>query len=340
MFHRALFLAVALTTLSSLCFAQIMALPTDRSRDNSFASRFGNGSASVDGTVVNALDSRPLQGARVELRDPSHGTVVTSTYTNGAGAFEFASVPQGFYQVVAVLGVSQVDERVDVSSFRTMVSLRMPVNNPPAGGNTGSTISVAQYRIPQKARNEFQKAQEASAKLNLEEARKHVARALEHFPAYADALTLRAILNLSTDLPAAVADLEKAIQSDGNCALAYTVLGSALNMQSKFDEALKTLERGQSLSPDSWQSYFEMARSYLGKMNYQAALRQLERAQSLTPAEYPPIRLIRAQVLLGLKEYAGAMADLQAFLQKDPGGPNSAAAQHMLQQARELMARK
>ena len=340
MLRRALFLAMAFATLSSLCVAQVLPFPNDRLRDNAFSSRLGSGSASLEGTVVSALDNKPLQNVRVELRDPTNGTVITSAYTNGAGAFELGSVPQGLYRVVALFGVSQAEERVDLSSFKTTVSLRMPVNNPPAGGNTGSTISVTQYRIPDKARNEFQKAQEASAKLNLEAAQKHVARALELFPSYADALTLRAILNLSNNLPVAIADLEKAIQSDGNYALAYTVLGSALNMQSKFDEALKTLERGQSLSPDSWQSYFEMAKSYLGKTDYQAALRQLERAESLAPAEYPPIRLVRAQALIALKQYADAMADLQAFLQKDPSGPNSEAAQHMLQQTKELMARK
>jgi tetratricopeptide (TPR) repeat protein len=340
MLHRALFLAIAFTTFTSFCFAQVMGLPNDRSRDNSFGSRFAGGNASLDGTLVSEFDNKPISNARIELRNPTNGTVVSSAYTNSAGGFQFGSVPQGLYQIVALLGTSQVEDRVDVNSFRSTVNLRMPVNNPPAGGNTGNTISVVQYRIPDKARNEFEKAQQASAKVNLEEARKHVAKALEIFPGYPDALTLRAILNLSTNLPAAVADLEKAIQSDGNYALAYTVLGSAFNMQQKFDEAIRTLEHGQSLAPNSWQSYFEMARSYAGKMDYQTALRALERAQSLVPVEYPPIRLVRAQVLLGLRQYEQAMADLQAFLQKDPNGPNSATAQQMLEKAKQLLAKK
>lgn len=340
MFRRALFLAVAFSMLSSLSFAQVLTLPSDRSRDNSFSPRFGNGNSSVEGTVVSALDNKPLQNARVELRDPTNGTVITSTYTNDAGGFQLGSVPQGLYQIVALLRLSQAEERVDVTSFKTTVSLRMPLNNPPAGGNTGSTISVTQYKIPDKARNEFQKAQEASAKLNLDEARKHLERALQLFPTYADALTLRAVLSLSSNLPGAIADLNQAIQCDGNYAMAYTVLGSALNMQSKFDDALKALARGQTLAPNSWQSYFEMARAYVGKMDFQDALRQLERAESITPVEYPPILLVRAQAFFGLKQYADATTTLQAFLEKDPSGPNTATAQQLLQQARELMARK
>lgn len=340
MLRRALSVAIAFCTFSSLAFAQLLGLPNDRSRDNSFSPRFGNSSASVEGTVVSALDSKPLQNARVELRDPTNGTVITSAYTNDAGGFQLASVPQGLYRIVALLGIYQAEDRVDVTSFKTTVSLRVPVNNAPAAGNTGHTISVTQYRIPDKARNEFQKAQEASAKMSLDEARKHVERALELFPTYADALTLRAVLNLSSNLPAAIADLEKAIQCDGNYAMAYTVLGSAFNAESKFDEALKTLERGQSLSPNSWQGYFETARSYIGKMDYAAALRYLERTESLVPVEYPPILLVKAQALLGLKQYEDATTNLQAFLQKDPSGPNAATAQQMLQQAKELMAKK
>ena len=65
-------------------------------------------------------------------------------------------------------------------------------------------------------------------------------------PDYADALTLRGILELDKKQPeAAIADLDKAIKADANCALAYMVMGSALNMESKYDEAIHALERGE-----------------------------------------------------------------------------------------------
>jgi tetratricopeptide (TPR) repeat protein len=176
--------------------------------------------------------------------------------------------------------------------------------------------------------------------MNFDGARKHVERALELYPNYAGALTLRAVLNLASNTAAAITDLQKAIQCDGNYALAYTVLGSALNMQEKFGEAIETLQRGQSLAPDSWQAYFEMARSYVGKQDYASALRQLDRAQSLVPTEYPTLLLVRAQANVGLKQYETAMQELQKFLEKEPNGPNSMAAEKMLQQTRELVAKK
>lgn len=339
MARRVWFLAISFTLLTSVCFAQMAGMPDVHGRNSNFTTHFGNGNTTLDGTVVNAKTSSPITNARVELRD-GNGSVLGSVYTDAGGRFNFGTVPQGLYRVVAQAGISQAEEQVDASAFSNSVNLRMSVNNTPQAGGAGNTVSVAQYEIPEKARNEFQKAQEASAKFKLDEARKHVARALVLDPNYADALTLRAILNVATDPQGAIADLHKAIQSDGNYALAYTVLGSVLNVQEKFDQALQTLQRGESLAPDSWQTYFEMARSYVGKADYQSALRALDRAQALVPAEFPAILLIRAQAHLGLKLYDNAMSELQSFLKKNPSGPNAAVAQKMLQQTRELMAKK
>jgi len=110
-------------------------------------------------------------------------------------------------------------------------------------------------------------------------------------------------------------------------------------MQSKFDEAIRALQRGESLAPNYWQAYFEMGKAYIGKADYPAALRQLERAQNTAPAEYPLIYLLQAHALLAMKQYPEAMTALQAYLQKDPKGPNSAEAQKMLEKAQAFLAK-
>ena len=82
-----------------------------------------------------------------------------------------------------------------------------------------------------------------------------------------------------------------------------------------------------------------MGKSYIGKANYPDALRQLERAQSLAPGDYPLISLLRAHALLAMKQFPEAMTALQAYLQKDPQGPNSDKARRMLEQAQAFVAR-
>ncbi len=294
-------------------------------------------SRSISG-IVHDTQNNGLKDIRVELADVN-GSVVGSAFTNASGYFEFTRVSPGSYTVVATSGLQQASERVDATTFSNTVSVRLQGAGQPTDGVDGNSISIAQYRIPAKAREAYRKAREAVEKGKLDDGSKHLSKALELYPNYADALTLRGVLALNQrDSQAAIADLDNAIKADGNYAMAYMVMGSALNMQSKFDEAIRTLQRGESLAPNYWQAYFEMGKSYIGKADYPAALRQLERAESLAPADYPLISLLRAHALLAMKQFPEAMTALQTYLQKDPKGANSVQAHKMLEQAQAFVA--
>ena len=294
---------------------------------------------SVSG-IVQDTQNNPLRDVRVELSD-ANGAVIGSAYTSPSGHFEFTRLSAGTYTVVATSGLQQSSERVDASTFSNSVNLRIRGAGKPADGVEGSSISIAQYKVPAKAREAYRKAHEAVEKGKMEDAHKHLTKALEICPNYADALTLQGVLELNQrDSQAAIADLDKAIKADGNYAMAYMVMGSALNMESKFDDAIRTLQRGQSLAPNYWQGYFEMGKSYIGKADYPAALRQLERAESIAPADYPLISLLRAHAFLAMKQFPEAMSALQTYLQKDPQGSNSAQARKMMEQAQAFMAAK
>jgi len=282
---------------------------------------------------VRSDDNRPMDNVRVELRDASTGVVLGSSYTGISGSFEFHELPQGSYEVVAFAGAEKAEERIQVNSMGTSVQLRLPSTRAHDGmGNR--TVSVSQYRVPEKSRQELRKAEEASAKNRHEDALKHLARALEICPNYAQALTVRATYKLDRqDFVGAIDDLEKAIQSDGNYALAYAVLGSALNVQAKFDDALHALQRAETLAPDVWQTHFEMARAYTGKNDYQASLRSLQRAEELAPNDYALVHLVRAHDLMGLGHFSDAANELQSFIKNNLQGPYTEQAKKLLEQA-------
>ena len=129
-----------------------------------------------------------------------------------------------------------------------------------------ATVSLAQYKGPKKAREEFKKAESALNDRKTEEAEKHLAKALEIHPEYADALTMRGIMNLEQkNYDAAISDLDHAIKADPGYAMAYIAMGATFNMTQRFDEALQSLDRGVALAPQSWQAYFEMAKAQVGK---------------------------------------------------------------------------
>jgi Tfp pilus assembly protein PilF len=293
---------------------------------------------SLSGSVRSA-DDKPLKDVRVELHEASSGSSVGAVYSSSSGNFEFSHIRAGNYEVIATSGVQEVHERVEVTGMGNLVNLRLPITTAASDGNGRNSVSVAQYKVPDKAREELKKAREATVKQKPEEAQKHIARALEIYPKYADALTLRGILKLdSKDNNGAIADLQQAIDYDGSCAMAYLVMGAVFNGQGQFDDAVRALQHGEALAPNSWQAYFEMGKSLVGKLQYEDALGQLNKAQALAPADYPLIHLVKAHAMLALNNYGDAMDELQQYLQKDPRGPNSEQAQKMLAQAKAFAA--
>jgi tetratricopeptide (TPR) repeat protein len=335
MFHRAAALALVVAFFSMVSSAQrdgfSMAprpsLPSAQDMFNSFSG------------FVTGMDNKPLKDVHVELRDNT-GSTLNSTYTNSAGAFEFSSVRSGLYSVVATSGLEQIQEQIEIQRMSSTITLRLPVQSAANDGNPANSVSVAQYKVPTKARDELKKAQDALAKSKPDEAQKHLAKTLEIYPKYADAVAFRAILKIDAHDPqGALTDLQQAITYDQNCAMAYLIMGAVLNQQGKYDDAIRSLQRGEALSPNSWQAYFEMGKSLVGKNQNDQALRQLERAETLVPKEYPLIHLVKAHALLAMNNYSDAMTELQTYLQKEPQGPNRAQAQKMLDQARAFAAR-
>jgi len=330
---------VVLVFVLTSSYLQAQGLPFNPQQMQSLGSHTGN-SSPISGSVRTA-DDKPLKDVRVELRDAGSGVVVGSVYTNVAGYFEFPQVNRGLYEVVATAGLEEARERLEINGLPGTVNLRLAVQSRASDGRDRNSVSVAQYKVPGKARDELKKANKLIGERKFDDAMKHVENALAIYPNYADAYTMRGILKMDAhDHDGAVADLQKAIQIDGNYALAYIVMGAAKNLDGKFDDAIRALERAETLAPTSWQACFEMGKALVGKANYQEALNQLGRAQVLVPQEYPLIHLVKAHAMLALSNYSDAMSELQVYLEKEPNGPNSAQAQKMLDRARAFIEAK
>jgi tetratricopeptide (TPR) repeat protein len=332
----------AVTTLFALCFSTSILFSQIYSTDHdSFPGRSDSinkiQSCTISGVVIGS-DGAALPDVRVEIRDEQTSRTVASGYTNNSGAFEFAHLPFAPYDISASRGLIESHQHLALGDLGMNLKIRLASAGAAAAQVDGNaTVSVAEYKVPQKARNAFHKAEAALAKNRLDEVAKQLAKALEIYPDYAAALTLRGVTSLDSAHPeAAVNDFDKAIHSDPGYALAYTAMAAAFNQLNKFDDALRSATRAISLSPSSWQSYFEMAKSYVGKADYEHALQQITKAQQMVPKEYPPIHLVRAHVMLALKNYAEAMGELQAFLTLAPQDPNSGAARRALEKVKTL----
>ena len=327
----------AVLTVLSVCFSACLSL--SQVSDPFHRGIMQNAHLGGVSGVVTGSDGAPITDVRVEIRDEQTGRTIASGYTNGSGGFAFDNLPSGAYDVVASRGLSQSQQHLAIGDMDTNLTIRIDTSSAAAQADGTATVSVAEYKVPQKARDALHKAQTALAKNRLDETEKQLAKSLEICPVYASALTLRGVLSLDSDkAQAAIDDFDKAIHSDPGFALAYTGMAAAMNQLQRFDEALRSGARAVTLAPRSWQTYFEMGKSYIGKADYQSALKELDRAQAFEPNNFAPIHLVRANALIALRDYNNAMSELQAFLTLAPQDPNAGAARQALEKMKALTA--
>src|SRR3954453_18952186 len=145
----------------------------------------------------------------------------------------------------------------------------------PGGTLGGQFITANAARAPAKAQRAAEKAAAAIASNQLKEAEKQLGRALELYPDYGRALTLRAIFKMSTDRSEAIKDLQHAIHVDPQYGLPYAVLASIYNASQRYDDALTLIHRALPLLPNAWQVHYENARALCGKQRNVEALQEV-----------------------------------------------------------------
>lgn len=330
--YRVVFVTIIVLLLVSASVAQIDAMST--APPSQRAGQFGQ---SVSGTVVNA-DGKPVKDARVEVHSLSTGEIITAGYSLPSGNFSFNNVPPGQYEVRAVAGLQDATQRIDVDSFG-INDIMLRVAAASGTGSGSATVSATELRVPEKARKEYEKAEEAFKKQKENEAREHCDKALKADPTYSRALSLSALLDvMGNKLDSARAKAEESVKSDPGYGMGYVVLGAIYNTLQRYDDAARTLNAALPLVPNAWQAHFELSRALLGKGEYHEALRESDRTLQGAPENYAPAHLLRAHVLLGLKAYTEAVAELEKCIGADPNGVNSEEARRTLGQVKSFMA--
>jgi len=105
---------------------------------------------SISGTL-HTVQGVPVANARVELLDGGTGQVKDSTYTNPNGSFTLMRIADGIYEVVAVSGLEETRERLQVHGELSMLNLvlRRAGESATRAGNR-ATVSVAQMKVPER----------------------------------------------------------------------------------------------------------------------------------------------------------------------------------------------
>jgi Flp pilus assembly protein TadD len=270
------------------------------------------------GTCYGA-DGIPVNGVTVELRDPASNTVVASTTTQSNGSFELYNTPMGSYEVVARGQGEEARELIPAARINTRIDLHLA--RTAGNGGSDAVVSVVRLKIPQKARDRYNKAVQAYTRGKFDEADKSVSQSLAIYPENPEALTLRGLIAWrNQNTAAALEDLQQSVAVDPSYGPAYTAMSSIFNSEGKYDDAVRTTERAVAINPNAWQGYFEQAKALLGKGLYQKALQIANKAETLAPSGIAGVHLLKAYALVPLKLYKEAGTELQAFLSHAPRG--------------------
>lgn len=296
------------------------------------------GTGMITGSV-RTMDNKPMSNARIEVVSVAFGRQMTPQYTSRDGSFIVSNLRAGEYEVRAESGVQEVTQRVQVGDGQNWVMLRMPNAVAAGGGENAPAVSVQQLRVPDRAVSLLDKAHQAMDKNKLDEAAKDISKALAIYPEYAQALTLRGVLEMQQEqYQEAAADANHAIQADPNYGTGYLVMGAALNCQKKFQDALRPLQRAETLLPNAWQGYFESGKALLQLGRFQEALQQANRALALARTAQPSeLHLVKGYAYLGLHTYGGALTEFQQYLSQAPAGTLSAQVRSTVERIRPLV---
>lgn len=187
-------------------------------------------------------------------------------------------------------------------------------------------ITANALKAPDKARKALQRAAKAIHENRMDEAVRQIAQALEIYPDYAQALTLRALIHIETARMEAVKDLEQAIQLDPSSALPYAILGSTYNDAKSYDDAFPLISRALQLLPTAWQVHFEMARTLSGRHQTTEALREIGNALRLssdltsTHETRAVLHFWRGKILVDQNDLSSAKFEFQQAMSEQPNG--------------------
>jgi tetratricopeptide (TPR) repeat protein len=207
-------------------------------------------------------------------------------------------------------------------------------------GVEGSSISVTSMLAPKDAKKAYEQGLQSLLKNKPNDAAKDFEKAVAIYPKYADAwLNLGKVRLEQQSIEPARAALTKAMEADPKLVAPYIELGLLAAKDANWQESGKYLDRAVELDPvDFPQAWYADAVANYNLKNYDLAEKSARAAVKLDPRHANP----RSEYLLGLvlaekQDYAGAAAELTAYVKLAPNPPDLAQAKDRLGQLEKLM---
>lgn len=289
----------------------------------------GHGSGGIIDVQVRYADGRPApRGVHVRLESAEGGAEADLDTIQG-GKCQFRQSTSGVYIVrISDLGFKEVSARVElIDSPRAYVTLDLiPLNKEPIAevsvprADPAEVVSVKDLTIPEPARLEFNKGEDAMRAKNADEGVKHFQKAIRLYEAYPQAYRMLGdALVAKQQLPEAEVALKKSIELQPDLAPAYFELGALRNQTKNYAGAEEALKKGLELTPDATVGKYELAKTYWAVGRWQDAAPLAADTVKVLP-DLAAAHVLLANIRLKQRDAPGALHEYQEYLRIEPQG--------------------
>jgi len=262
----------------------------------SFSSVSAQGGSVLEGKVISPSGIQPNNPVRVKLT--FNGRPIHETFTDLSGRFTFPGLKSGTYQLTAEgdgLTFETTAVTADIpafggsgQSFTQDVQLRPIIHKPNVGPGV---VNAFTQNVPAAAKQAFEAGLKSAEEGKAPAAIENMQKAIQIFPKYFDAHLQLGNVFLKTDqLQEAIAELDKAREINPNDERTYQSFGLLLMKQRNYGVAVAVFAEAARLNPENPMNAVMRATALI----HQAAGSENERSYLLSRAE---IALTQASTL-------------------------------------------
>ncbi|HEX4544758.1 MAG TPA: tetratricopeptide repeat protein [Candidatus Acidoferrum sp.] len=312
--------------------ALLVCSPTVQAQD----SRAEKADGAISGTVVSQGDHRPVGQVAISLKSHAAG-IFRSILADIEGHFEVRGLPPGTYDVaVDEAGYEPVRTKVQLNGPSLKLVFYLTSSTPPQLRQKSYTVSVRELKIPNKAREQYQKGLDRLAKNDLAGSLSHFTKAAAAYPDFYEAFyhlgTVEMRLGRNDEAKQA---FQKAIDlSGGRYAWAEFGYAYALYLEGKAEEAESMARKGLEMDQNSPDGHVILGMTLL-RLDRPDEAEKSAREALLRNPNSAEAYLILSDVYGRRRNYREQLQDLDVYLKLDPTGPAS----QRVHQAREATMR-
>lgn len=274
------------------------------------------------------------QSILVQL-EAAAGGIVSSKFTDAEGQVTFPGIAPGSY-IVRIKGGDVQDTATDVLNLDSFdhtefIHVRPVANEKTAVGSKEGSVSAATLNIPDKARKQFDKGNEALAKGENQKAIDYYLKAVELYPKYAMAFNnLGAAYMKSDDKIHAREAWGKALEADANLGTANLNVARLDMIEDNFKDAILPLEKALAVQPTNPQILLFMSEAQYMTGHLDDALLYARKVHAVEHQKFEMAHIIAGRVLESQNHPDQARVEYELLLKEDSKAPEATEARQSI----------